>query len=136
MIQTILNFLPYLGIAVGANILLGVYYNIERLKSGFSAAKLIGGLSKAVIVSCAFIGVAFVFDKISLEVAMADYKLKPDMVMYSAILVYIGKDIENLMKILGVTEVLSGAKVKPKSADAEPAPATEAAAPAATLIER
>ena len=102
MTNTIINYLPYLGIAIAINILLGMYHNIANLKENFSWQKLLSGHFKAVIVSLSFIGTAVVFEKMSISVNMSSYNLKPDILLFSAIGLYIAKDLENLAKILGV----------------------------------
>jgi len=108
MVQTTLNLLPYLGIAVGVNILLGLFYNVRALHQGFSDEKLLTGISKAIIVGVSFISLAFVFDKMDISVELGDYLIKPDLLLYSAIIVYLSKDLVNLKNVLKVGTLSEG----------------------------
>jgi hypothetical protein len=106
MFEKIISYLPYLGVAVSVNLMLGVYYNVAGIKEAFSWAKFFTGIFKAVIVSLSFIGAAVVFDKLGVVLALGEYTLKPDVVLLSAIALYLGKDMENLVKILGVKKLV------------------------------
>ena len=104
MINKIVAFLPYLGVAVVTNILLGLYYNLEKLKGIFSWKKLLLGIVKAAIVCEAFIGLALIFDKIAGAMDVGIFEVAPDVLLYSAIAVYVGKCIATLKNIFTVTD--------------------------------
>lgn len=105
MVDTTLNLLPYLGITVSINILLGLFCNVRTLHERFSEKKLFTGISKAIIVSVSFICLAFVFDKMDLAIALGDYLIEPDLLLYSAIIVYLSKALVNLQNILGINKL-------------------------------
>lgn len=112
MIIKTLTYLPYLGIAIAINILLGIYHNIANLKENFSLQKLFSGIAKAAIIGLSFIGTALVFEKMSVSVNMSSYTLKPDILLFSAIGIYITKDLENIAKILGVDGTKANVEVE------------------------
>ena len=96
----ILNALYILGIAVICNILCGVYYNINVQDMKFDWIKLINGIIKAIIVAIISVGMAFIFDKMP-DLAEA-IGVTPMIVMNSAIILYVGKDLVGFGKILGI----------------------------------
>lgn len=98
MLVTVSSQLIALCIAALVNVLLGIYNNIGVEGYKFDIRKLINGLIKAVIVIIAFIGVAYCFDITDLN----SLGLTPDMIVNAAIILYIGKSLQNLTKILGV----------------------------------
>ncbi len=105
MVDTTLNLLPYLGITVSVNIILGLFHNIRTLHERFSIKKFLIGLLKSIIIGTSFISLAFVFDKMDLAVALGDYLIEPDLLLYSAIIVYLSKALVNLQNILGVNKL-------------------------------
>lgn len=98
MLVTVSSQLFALCIAALVNVLLGIYNNIGVEGYKFDIRKLINGLIKAVIVIIAFIGIAYCFDITDLN----SLGLTPDMIVNAAIILYIGKSLQNLTKILGV----------------------------------
>lgn len=104
MLTKIIAFIPYLGVAVVTNILLGLYYNLEKLKEVFSWKRLLLGIVKAAIVCEAFIGLALIFDKIAGAMDVGIFEVAPDVLLYSAIAVYAGKCIVTLKNIFAVTD--------------------------------
>lgn len=98
MLATVSSQLIALCIAALVNVLLGIYNNIGVEGYKFDIRKLINGLIKAVIIIAAFIGIAYCFDITDLN----SLGLTPDMIVNTAIILYIGKSLQNLTKILGV----------------------------------
>lgn len=98
MLAAVSSQLIALCIAALVNVLLGLYNNIGVEGYKFDVHKLINGLIKAAIVIVAFIGVAYCFDITDLN----SLGLTPDMIVNAAIVLYIGKSLQNLTKILGV----------------------------------
>ena len=123
MVSKIIAFLPYLGVAVATNILLGLYYNLEKIKEVFSWKKLLLGIVKAAIVCWAFIGIALIFDKIAGAMDVGIFEVAPDVLLYAAIAVYVGKCIVTLKNIFTVTD--EQIKAFKNTADDEPEADTE-----------
>ena len=98
MLTAVSSQLIALCIAALVNVLLGLYNNIGVERYKFDVRKLINGLIKAVIVIIAFIGIAYCFDITDLN----SLGLTPDMIVNTAIILYVGKSLQNLTKILGV----------------------------------
>lgn len=98
MLTAVSSQLIALCIAALVNVLLGLYNNIGVERYKFDIRKLINGLIKAVIVIIAFIGIAYCFDITDLN----SLGLTPDMIVNTAIILYVGKSLQNLTKILGV----------------------------------
>ena len=98
MLAAVSSQLIALCIAALVNVLLGLYNNIGVEKYKFDIRKLISGLIKAVIIIVAFIGIAYCFDITDLN----SLGLTPDMIVNTAIILYVGKSLQNLTKILGV----------------------------------
>ena len=98
MLATVSSQLIALCIAALVNVLLGLYNNIGVERYKFDVRKLINGLIKAVIVIIAFIGIAYCFDVTDLN----SLGLTPDMIVNTAIILYISKSLQNLTKILGI----------------------------------
>lgn len=98
MLAAVSSQLIALCIAALVNVLLGIYNNIGIEGYKFDIRKLINGLIKAVIIIVAFIGVAYCFDITDLN----SLGITPDMIVNTAIILYIGKSLQNLTKILGV----------------------------------
>lgn len=105
MLAAVSSQLIALCVAALVNILLGLYNNIGVEGYKFDIRKLINGLIKAVIVIVAFIGIAYCFDITDLN----SLGLTPDMIVNAAIVLYIGKSLQNLIKILGVETSLKKA---------------------------
>ena len=102
MLDTILKYLPVLGIAIAINIVLGLYNNIENENQNFDWHKLLFGLIKALCVSIAFIGLAYGFDVTGTTIDLGVFDINPEVIMTSAIILYLGKDLQNLTTILGI----------------------------------
>lgn len=98
MLAAVSSQLIALCIAALVNVLLGLYNNIGVEGYKFDIRKLINGLIKAVIIIIAFIGVAYCFDITDLN----SLGVTPDMIVNTAIILYIGKSLQNLAKVLGV----------------------------------
>lgn len=94
----IINLLPVLAVAVAMNIGAGLYYNVGTNEMIFSKKKLITGVIKAFIVCGIFVGAAFCFDSTDLS----SIGVKPPLIMNTAIILYVGKSMTSLAKILGV----------------------------------
>ena len=104
MFEIILQYLPVLGTTIAVNIILGVYNNIENIKENFDWRKLVRGIIKAACIALAFIGLAYIFDATDAVIDAGVFEVNPEMIMTSAIILYAGKAIQNLMSILGVTK--------------------------------
>ena len=98
MLAAVSSQLIALCIAALVNVLLGLYNNIGVERYKFDVRRLINGLIKAVIVIIAFIGIAYCFDITDLN----SLGLTPDMIVNTAIILYVGKSLQNLTKILGI----------------------------------
>jgi len=94
----IIDLMPLLCITMAINISLGMYYNIGVKSFNFDYKVFINGLVKAIIIGTAFIGLAYCFDKTDLS----SIGITPTLIMYSAIVLYAGKDLKTLAKIIGV----------------------------------
>lgn len=94
----ILQMLPVLAVAVGINIATGMYYSIGTQKIHFNLKALITGIAKALTVTVTFIGSAFCFEAADLS----SIGITPSFAMTSAILLYVGKALGSLGKILGI----------------------------------
>lgn len=101
MLANITHLLPTLAIAIVINMLLGVYNNISIEKCDFDWKVLANGIVKAAIIACAFMGIAYAFDSTDLSAI----GVTPDLIMNSAIILYMGKAVQNLIKILGITNI-------------------------------
>lgn len=94
----IINLLPVLAIAVAMNIGAGLYYNIGSNDMIFSKKKLIMGIVKAFIICGMFVGAAYCFDSTDLS----SIGVTPSLIMNTAIILYVGKSMTSLAKILDV----------------------------------
>lgn len=94
----IIKSLPILAVAILMNIGAGLYYNIGTQKLSFNKSKLISGISKAIIICGMFVGTAYCFDSTDLS----SIGVTPQIIMNSAIVLYVGKSLISLGKILGV----------------------------------
>ena len=104
MLRMIIEYLPYLGLAVLFNILMGAYNNIAKLKQDFSWKKLLEGLVKAIIVSVCFIAFAVIYDKVFGVIKVGSIDVAPDVIILSSIVLYTTKGVNNLLKILGLNK--------------------------------
>ncbi|MDP4134042.1 MAG: hypothetical protein Q8882_08525 [Bacillota bacterium] len=98
MLHKILVYIPVLAVAMGLNILLGIYNKVEVKKFAFDWKVLVKGIIKAGIVFGTFIGLAFCFDYMDLS----SIGISPDVVMSSSIIIYITKILNNLKDILAI----------------------------------
>lgn len=96
--EKILTLLLVLFVAVIMNIGAGVYYNVGTKNLNFNWNTFISGIIKAAIVGGIFIGTAYCFEATDLSSLGAT----PDLIMTSAITLYVGKAIVSLGKILGI----------------------------------
>lgn len=104
MTKIIIEYLPYLGLAVLFNILMGVYNNMTQLKEQFSVKKLLQGLLRAVIVGVCFVIFAVIYDKVVGVVKLGTFELTPDTIIITSIVFYTTKGLNNLLKILGLNK--------------------------------
>ena len=104
MTKIIIEYLPYLGLAVLFNILMGVYNNMTQLKEQFSVKKLLQGLLRAVIVGVCFVIFAIIYDKVVGVVKLGTFELTPDTIIITSIVFYTTKGLNNLLKILGLNK--------------------------------
>ena len=96
----IFKALGILSIVVLCNILCGTYYNVNIKNMKFDWTKLLNGIIKAVIVGAIAVGMSFVFTEMP-ELTEA-IGITPMAIMNSAIILYGGKALVGLGKILGV----------------------------------
>lgn len=92
--------LGILAIVVLCNILCGTYYNVNIKDIKFNWIKLLNGVIKALIVGIIAVGMSYVFSQMT-ELTEA-IGITPMMIMNSAIILYVGKTLVGLGKILGV----------------------------------
>lgn len=98
--KEVLELLLLLGIAVSSNILCGLYLSIGVKKITFDKTKLINGIIKALCVSFAFIGLAYIINEVpSLSEAIG---VEPKAMIISGIALYSGKTTVSLCNILGI----------------------------------
>lgn len=102
MLDTIIKYLPVLGVLIAVNIALGLYNNIENICEAFDWRKLVKGIVKALCISGAFIGLAYSFDVTGTSIDLGVFDIDPEAIMISAIILYLGKGLQNLASILGV----------------------------------
>ena len=96
----IFKALGILAIVVMCNILCGIYYNVNVKNIKFDWIKLLNGVIKALIVGIIAVGMSYVFGQMP-ELTEA-IGITPMMIMNSAIILYVGKTLVGLGKILGV----------------------------------
>jgi len=94
----ILTYLPVLAIAMAMNIIVGMYYQIGLKKVKFDKIIFWNGLLKAGVIGLIFIGLSYCFDRVDLS----SIGMTPVMIIHSAILLYVGKVVIALCKVLGV----------------------------------
>lgn len=85
--------------AMGLNIVLGMYYKIGVERFKFDYKKLLAGLIKALIIAVSFIGFTWIFGQVELSTIL---NIDPMIIINGAIILYTGKGIIKLAKILGV----------------------------------
>lgn len=102
MLDMVIKYLPILGIAVLVNIILGMYYNIGVSKELFDIKKLIFGITKALVIASSFIGLAYCFDATETIINVGTFELNPELIMTSAITIYMVKDTITLANIFGI----------------------------------
>ena len=102
MLDTVIRYIPVLGVLIAVNIALGLYNNIENICEAFDWRKLVKGIVKALCVSGAFIGLAYSFDVTGTSIDLGVFDIDPEAIMISAIILYLGKGLQNLASILGV----------------------------------
>lgn len=102
--EEVLCLLPVLAVAILMNIATGMYYNIGKMNQNFDYKILIVGVIKAAIIAFTFIGTAYCFDVTDLS----SIGVSPMLVMNAAIILYVGKALNSLIKILGVTSLTNG----------------------------
>lgn len=100
--QETLAALPILAVAIFMNIAAGTYYNIGVQDLSFNKRKLVNGLIKAAIVTGLFVGTSFCFDRTDLS----SLGVTPQFIMNTAIVLYVGKALVSLGKIVGVEVTL------------------------------
>ena len=110
MNKIIIELLPYLFLAISANIATGLYFNLETMKFNFDLKKLLIGIIKAFIISYSFIATSVVYDKILGIVSVGDFEIAPDLLIKSAIIMYLGKALFKIKDILQVDQLLQDYK--------------------------
>ena len=103
MLAAISTQLLALTLAAIANILMGVYHHVNDIGDKFSIQTLIVGVIKAIIIIVTFITLAYCFDVTDLS----SLGMSPDLVINAAIVLYVGKALQNLAAIMGVSSVIS-----------------------------
>lgn len=94
----IIKMLPVLTVAILMNIGAGLYYSIGAKNLQFDLKKLVNGIIKALIICGMFVGTAYCFDATDLS----SIGVTPQFIMNSAIIIYVGKSVNSLGKILSV----------------------------------
>ena len=94
----ILTLLPVLSVAILMNLGAGLYYSIGTKKTAFNSKIFLSGIIKAAIIAGMFIGTAYCFEATDLS----SIGVTPIFVMTSAIILYVGKALISLGKILGL----------------------------------
>lgn len=102
MLDSIIKYMPVLGVLIAVNIALGLYNNIENICETFDWRKLVKGIVKALCISGAFIGLAYSFDVTGTSIDLGVFDIDPEAIMVSSIILYLGKGLQNLASILGV----------------------------------
>lgn len=96
--EEILKLLPVLCVAILMNIGTGLYYNIGKQKLSFNWETFLTGVSKAFIIAATFVGLAYCFETTDLS----SLGVTPLFIMTSSIVLYVGKAMVSLGKILGI----------------------------------
>ena len=103
MLSTVMASMVALVIAAIVNILMGVYNNVNVENCKFDFHKLLNGIIKAIVIIVSFVGIAYCFDVTDLS----SIGVTPDLVVNAAIVLYIGKALQNIIKILGITQIVN-----------------------------
>ena len=101
MLSAVMSSMIALIIAAIVNILMGIYNNVSVENCKFDFHKLLNGIIKAIIIIVSFIGIAYCFDVTDLS----SIGVTPDLVVNAAIVLYVGKAMQNIMKVIGVTQI-------------------------------
>lgn len=106
MLKEILNYLPFLFLAISLNIVGGTFNQVKMLHNTFSKDKLKDGIYKAFVISYMFIGLAILFDMVFVKLGITNEvaDMLPNALLISSIVLYSGKAIINLKNILTTTE--------------------------------
>lgn len=97
--EIMLQLILVLFVAMGLNIVLGMYYKIGVERFKFDYKKLLSGLLKAAIIAVSFVGFTWIFGQVELSTIL---NIDPMIIINGAIVLYTGKGIIKLAKILGV----------------------------------
>lgn len=100
MFQEIFKYLFILGALILSNILLGIFYNVNIKKFKFNFVKLVNGIIKSFIVVFAFCTLYYSFYQLPQLTEAVGFD--PQLIMFSAIIVYVSKVGKDLSKILGL----------------------------------
>lgn len=85
--------------AMGLNMILGMYYKIGIEKFCFEYKKLLNGLLRLLIIGLSFVGFTWIFGQVELSTIL---NVDPLVIINGAIILYTGKGVVKLAKILGV----------------------------------
>ena len=99
MVNTIIEYLPYLAIAVVINFTTGIYQNINIFGYKFDYKKLVNGIVKMLIIVGSFVGGAFIYEKIG-TLNIGTIELTPDIIIIST------KGMINLKEILKLESLI------------------------------
>lgn len=88
-----------LAVVILVNIALGVYHKIGHQHVAWSWKKFFQGILKAILISGAFLGLAYVFEGSDLS----GTGITPKIIITAAIVLYAVKDCKNLAAVLGVS---------------------------------
>lgn len=99
MLAVLQNDMAPLFVVIIVNILLGLYRRIGVEQIQFDWRVLLTGVLKAAIVAVSLIALTYVFDTTGLG---GDF-VTPHDIMVAATVLYMGKSVDNLVGIFGVT---------------------------------
>ena len=102
MFNVVVQYLPVLAVTMLVNMILGMYYNIGVFHENFDWKKMLQGVIKALIVAVSFIGLAYCFDATKTIIDIGALEVNPELIMTSAISIYLVKDTITLANILKV----------------------------------
>lgn len=105
MVNTVIEYLPYLAIAVVINFTTGIYQNINVFGYKFDFKKLVNGIIKMLIIVGSFVGGAFIYEKIG-TLNIGTIELTPDIIIISAVIMYFTKGMINLKEILKLESLI------------------------------
>lgn len=101
-IETIALLVVAIGFLCGANIAIGIFYNVKRLKQEFNKEKLFDGIIKALIIIFVVVVATFAFLVFVYLKLFNKQITDPLIICYGAAVVYFVKVINGLAKIFGV----------------------------------